>query len=304
MKNDYAMLIMTGGKGSRMSPLTDNMPKSNLPIYYKDNNIVRIIDIPIDYCKKNNIKMFVALDYKKEKLDYLKSDKSISFIETHTPNLAEAILKCLYVLKENGIKYYSIYASDFLIPSYVIDNMLDYSNNYKLVALCTKDSPYTKVNVPCNEKYEFDNNGKNQIKDLTFHINSVDNSIKWFEKLLNQELIDMWKFMYEINVLESVKLYLADITNIDLGTPEAYYEALYKINKDHIDESGNIVFPNAKINEKSRGVIALPNSDTSDEIIYNSIVEENSKSKILKIGSKKIDYFKDIKIEDYIKSKD
>ena len=298
MKNDFAFLIMTGGKGSRLNPLTLDMPKCNLPLYFDDDNIYRFIDFPINYCIKNNIKMFVSVQYKKEQVPY---NKNIIYIETNSNSLTDTSYQCLKIMKSYGIKKYALFASDFLVPTHVIDKMLNYSKDYSYATLCSKYSPYSKITIPCNEKYEFDNNGSNKIIDLTFFINTIDNGIELMNNITDNQLIDMWYYMNKLNQCNSVKLHMTDINNIDLGTPNAYYQALYEFNKSRIDSKGNIIFPNAKIHNESRNIVALPNSDSSDEILESSIISGVlDNKKVLKVINDDKKYFSNLNIKDYI----
>lgn len=283
----YAFLILTGGEGSRLFPLTKDFPKPYLPIYFNDSNIYRMIDIPINFCKKHDIPIYVAIDYHSEKLDYLKDVPNLKFIYTRCDNLCKALKTCLKVLDKDNINYYSVYAGDFLIPEKVILKMMKYMFLYDKVILCSKNSSYSKFKVDDN------------LTDLTFHINGIKNGLKTFAKY--NSLNDTLKLD---NGVRTKKL-VSKINDIDMGTPSAYYEVLKKFNKAKIDKNGNIVFPNATINENSKNVIALPNSYSENIILNNAIVPENcvvtDLEDVLKIDDISSDYFDNIKIKNYIR---
>ena len=193
MKEKYAFLILAGGLGSRLYPLTKDYPKPYLPIYVNDlNQIIRLIDIPIAFCKNNNIKAYVALD----KLKYLENDKDISFIHTNYDKLSKAILACLKELAKDNIEYYSVYASDFLIPKETIKDMINLvDNNVETVALCAKDNDYSKIKI-LNNNGNFSYTEGVLVTDLTFHIGKVDKGIICFNNMINNNLINLWESLY------------------------------------------------------------------------------------------------------------
>ena len=286
----YAFLILAGGKGSRLYPLTVDCPKPYLPVYYDNNEIIRMLDIPIEFCMKQNIPIYLAVDYKSDVLDYLKENKNIKFIYTRNDNLCDSLAQCLCVLKDDGVEKYSVYAGDFLIPEEVILKMMEYMDKYEKVVLCSRVSKYSKIKLNDDE-----------LTDLTFHISKVDSGLKKFACLNDVSLI--WKD----EDVSKVKKVITEVNNIDMGIPDSYYEAVIKLNSDKVDSNGNLLFSNAKVNPKSLNVIALPNSDSSEVILKNAIVPEGKKicsqEEALSVNDINANYFDDICIKKYIRSR-
>jgi len=308
LKNNYAFIIPAGGLGSRLYPLTKEYPKPYLPIYFDEkNNIIRMIDLPIAFCKKYNIPIYIAIDYKKEKLEYLKQYNNIKIINTNYVNVANAILDCLDLAKKDNIKYYSVFAPDFLIPEKILIDMMKIINDdIETVALCSDTQNYTKINLKCNNGYLNYNTGIT-VSDLTFHIEKLDRGIDSIKKLLKNNTNDLWECKYSKNNQEEwlkARILITDVKHIDMGTPNTYYEVLYKLNKSKVDKNGNIVFPNAKINPNSKNIIALPNSNSKNYILSNCIIPENKEieniNDVLYINEIRNNKFNKILIKDFI----
>lgn len=296
--NNYCFIIPAGGLGSRLYPLTKNEPKPYLPLYNNDKEIIRLIDLPLTYAKQNNINTYIALDYLKEKLLYIKEKYNTTVIETHYEMLSDCLLELLNSTKEETL--YSVYAPDFLIPTKDIDKMIKLiDTNTETIALCSKNNDYSKIKIKNNNGYLSYTNGE-KVTDLTFHIGRIDKGKTCFSNIDN--ILNIWKYLHpQDSDLTKAKIYLSDIEHIDIGTPNDYYEIVYKLNKK--DSNGNVIFPGAKINKLSKNIIALPHSDSSNIILENAIVPENeivsSYEEVLTIkelGNK----FKKIKIKDYI----
>lgn len=296
--NNYCFIIPAGGKGSRLYPLTKNEPKPYLPLYFNGNNIIRLIDLPLMYAKKNNINTYIALDYLKEKLIYLKDKYNTEIIETHYELLSDCILKLLNTTKKEEI--YSVYAPDFLIPIKDIDEMINLIDpNTETIAFCSKSNNYSKIKIKNNNGYLSYDKGE-IVTDLTFHIGNINKAKKCFSNISN--ILNIWNFLHpKDSDLSKAKIYLSTTEHIDIGTPNDYYEVLYKLNKK--DSNGNVVFPGAKINILSKNIIALPNSDSSAIVLENVIVPEDeivsSYDDVLTINECN-NNFKKIKIKDYI----
>ena len=308
MKKDYAIFLPAGGLGSRLYPLTKDYPKAYLPIYFdKNNQIIRLIDLPLSFCRSNNIPLYITLDYKKEKLKYLEKYENVKIIYTEYHELVPVILEGLKQLEKDNIEYYSTYASDFLIPLDIVNEMINSINSEtETVALCTKMDEYSKIKIKNNNGILSYTTGEDVI-DLTFHVGSVKRGVSGFEQLATRREVDLWECLYpkeNEEDLNKVMILLTDITHIDLGTPNPYYEALYKLNYKNIDSNNNIVFPGARINEASRNIIALPNSDSSAFILENCIIPENigvhSYEDVLKVEESNKKYFKKMKIKEFI----
>lgn len=308
MKEKYAFLIPAGGKGSRLNPLTKTNPKPYLPIYISDNKeVIRLIDLPLIFCKKNRIPVYIALDYKKEKLEYLNEKYDVKIIYTNYTQLSQAVLDLLEEASKDGLKYYSVFAADFLIPIDIINIMINSINDYtETVALCTNDNDYSKVKIK-NDNGRFSYINGNDVVDLTFHVGRIDKSIDRFKSLINHDINCVWEFLYPRNEEKEwnkAKVLLTDINHIDVGLPETYYEAVYKLNKKYIDKNGNILFPGAKVNNNSKNIIALPNSDSSNVILKNCIVPEDMVVEnyldVLNVELSKKEYFGKININDFV----
>jgi len=308
MNDDYAFLIPAGGLGSRLYPLTKEFPKPCLPIYVSDNNdVIRLIDLPIMFCKKNNIPVYIALDYKKEKLKYLEDLDSVKVIYTNYEKLSEAVLALLKEASFDDINYYSVYAADFLIPTEVINKMMNLINcSTETVALCSKNNDYSKIKLKSDRGRLSYSKGED-VTDLTFHVGMVNKGIDCFRSLIDKDITSVWDYLYpREDEKETVKarLLVTDVDHIDAGLPDSYYEVVYKLNHDRVDGNGNIVFPGAKINSDSKNVIALPNSDSSNIVLENCIVPENliveSYDDVLSVDSSRKEYFGKIKIKDFM----
>jgi len=308
MKESYAFLIPAGGIGSRVYPLTKEYPKPYLPIYItEDNKIIRLIDLPLNFCKKNNIPVYIALDYKKEKLKYLEDYENVKIIYTNYKELSQAVLALLKEANLDNLKYYSVYAADFLIPVDIIKNMINsIDDNTETVALCTKSNNYSKVKIKSNNGKLDYNEGENVV-DLTFHIGRVDRGIRCFGNIINRNINNIWEYLYPKNNEKDwnkAKLLITSVNHIDVGLPNSYYEAVLKLNEKNIDNNGNIVFPGARINCNSKNIIALPNSDSSNIILENCIVPEGAiidkYDDVLNVELNKKTYFKEIKINNFM----
>lgn len=296
---DYSIIIPAGGKGSRLYPLTKNVPKPYLPLYYKEQEIIRLIDLPLTYAKNHNIETFIAIDYLKEKLLYLKEKYQTNIIETHYELLSDAILELLNQISDD--KAYSVYAPDFLIPTTIIDEMLKLKNkDTETIALCSKNNDYSKIKIKLKDGHLSYEDGE-EITDLTFHIGNVKKAKEIFENL--NDITDIWKKSHPIDSdLTKAKIYISDIEHIDIGTPSTYYEVVKKLNNQ--DENGNIIFPGAKINNQSKNIIALPNSNSTNIILENCIIPEDTEvtsyCDVLNVTEEK-EKFGKIKIKEYIK---
>lgn len=308
MNDDYAFLIPAGGVGSRVYPLTKEFPKPYLPIYISnDNEVIRLIDLPLMFCKKNNIPVYIALDYQKEKLKYLEDLDNVRVIYTNYDQLSEAILALLKDASLDDIHYYSVYAADFLIPTEIMKKMINLINSStETVALCSRDNDYSKIKLKSDRGRLSYSKGE-EVTDLTFHIGMVDKGIDCMRSLIDKDVTSMWDYLYprdEEKETVKARLLVSDVNHIDAGLPESYYEAVYKLNSDRVDGNGNIIFPGAKINCESKNVIALPNSDSSNIVLENCVVPENALvndyNDVLSVDTDKKEYFGKIKIKDFI----
>jgi NDP-sugar pyrophosphorylase family protein len=74
-------IILAGGKGTRLRPLTNDIPKALIPIGKKT-----LTDLVIDILNKYNIKdIILSIAYKKEKIKEYFKEKNISYIEEPKP---------------------------------------------------------------------------------------------------------------------------------------------------------------------------------------------------------------------------
>ena len=76
------------------------------------------------------------------------------------------------------------------------------------------------------------------------------------------------------------------------------------MNNDRVDSNGNILFPGAVVNDNSRNVIALPNSNSKNIILENCIVPEDvnveSYEDVLNVDRTKKEYFGKLKIKKFM----
>lgn len=305
-QEDLALLVLTGGKATRLRPLTNEFPKAYLPIYIDDNgNIVRMIDLITKYAKDNNLPTYVGVNYKKEKLSHL---QNVKFIPTACDNLSETLEQCLKEIKKDDHKYYMLYACDFLTPKEILNKMRSMLvGDTDTISLCTDKGDYTGINVNIDSNNNLTYEEGKTVSDLTLTINNVDRGIKCFEQMDKTKIRDLWKYLYpenELDELKKAKFLLTNISNIDMGTPESYYEVLMKLNALKLDENGNLVFPGAIINPNSKNSIFLSNSNSKDIILNRCIVPENkivtSYDEVLTIPDTGKKYFKKLDIKDYL----
>ena len=243
----------------------------------------------------------------KDKLKYLEELDNVRVIYTNYDELTEAVLALLKEARFDDIKYYSVYAADFLIPEDIIDKMINLINcNTETVALCSKDNLYSKFKVKSDGGRLSYTKGE-ELVDLTFHVGRVDKGIDCFYDLIDKKVSCFWEGLYpkdEPKEWTKARLLTTDVNHIDVGLPESYYEAVYKLNNDRVDSNGNILFPGAVVNDNSRNVIALPNSNSKNIILENCIVPEDvnveSYEDVLNVDRTKKEYFGKLKIKKFM----
>src|SRR5665648_1049149 len=128
MKNRTLAIILGGGQGSRLSPLTENRSKPAVPIAGK----YRLVDIPISNCINSDIKrIFVLTQFNSASLNqHIKNTYSFSFFSDafvdilaaeQTPDnkswfqgTADAVRQCMQHFINFEFKYALILSGDQL----------------------------------------------------------------------------------------------------------------------------------------------------------------------------------------------
>ena len=115
--NDYQVILLCGGKGERLRPLTTSMPKPLIPIKEK-----AILSYIIDHLLKFNLnKMVAAVGYKSDVMtDYLKQEYStlnIPTVDSGDSDIIKRILDCREHIQGDFMVLYGDTLSDVQIDT-------------------------------------------------------------------------------------------------------------------------------------------------------------------------------------------
>tara|TARA_Y100001970_G_scaffold294342_1_gene451062 strand:+ start:8449 stop:9522 length:1074 start_codon:yes stop_codon:yes gene_type:complete len=136
-KQNYSVLIMAGGKGTRLAPFTHVLPKPLIPINKKT-----LLEHILDELKKNGVnKISFAVNYKSKTLiaylDEIKKKKfKINFFKEHKPLGTIGILSKIYKKFEKNI----LIANCDTIIKYDYSKIFEYhkKNNYGITIVLAK----------------------------------------------------------------------------------------------------------------------------------------------------------------------
>ena len=229
-------IILAGGMGTRMSPLTKAVNKQLLPIYDKP-----LIFYPLSILMISGIKdiLLITNPEDKESFEKLLGDGSqfgckFSYEIQDKPNgLAEA-----FIIGENFIKNDNVclILGDNLIYGSGLGAILrsqlnsdgasifaievEEPSNYGVVEFDSKDNILSIEEKPINPKSKY------AIPGIYYYDNSVIQYAKMVKpsKRGEKEITDLNKIYLENNLLKVNKL-PRGITWLDTGTPENFYEA-------------------------------------------------------------------------------
>ncbi len=299
MKNKLVFVMPAGGLGSRLMPLTKDMPKGNLPIYFNEKKIIRMIDLSLSYCKEKKYDLYININHNKEGYSYLNNYSNVHIIDKKYDDLYSCLYGILCHIRKR--EEFCVVACDFLIPICWLDRFISLKKDNDSIILVSKRLILKPFRKRTSEGFNTFLEGE-LVSDLGFRVDNVN----YWKKVYRKYKIKRNKTSFDmlLNLNRKCQLVLFDnLTHIDIGTPEAYYEALMKLNKDKLDSNGNLIFPGASINPKCRNVIALPNSK-SNLILNNCILPENkevvSLDDVLVVPSI-LNLFNELQIADYIR---
>ncbi|RLS24914.1 MAG: glucose-1-phosphate adenylyltransferase [Planctomycetota bacterium] len=162
MLRDVLTLILAGGKGTRLEPLTRDRAKPAVPF----GGLYRIIDFPLSNCLNSNLrKILVLTQYKARSLDRhlnlgwnFLSPQLDEYVEVLPPQqridehwykgTADAIYQNIYVIEKANPKYIVILAADHIYK-------MDYSEMIRLHIERGSDLTIGCIPVPVNEANQF-----------------------------------------------------------------------------------------------------------------------------------------------------
>lgn len=295
MSPKIVFFIPAAGSGTRMLPLTMHQAKPSLPLYFDDcPSIYRLIDLAFTICQELNARAYVTTYYERASLSFL-NKRNAEILAYDKPDIDYCLYKSLPLLKKSQADILCYLPADSIVPAEVVKNLVHMVDNNTYAALLS--TGYLKghnTRLRSKEGFLTTDNGE-ACGDLGIYAINL----KWFwEESERTGSIDILRGWEKSRFMDRVKLYIPEndpVHNVDLGTPGAYYEAVTKLNAKNIDANGNLVFPNAMINEKSRNIIALPDSDSRGTVLEHCIIPEgqvvNRADQVLSVENKGEDFF-------------
>lgn len=236
---DNPVLLMAGGFGSRLSPLTDNCPKPLLKI-----GKIPILELIIkNFIKEGFNKFFVSTHYKGEMIKDFLGDGSaygitIQYVDEQDP-LGTA--GCLSLLPKDKIKKPFIMMNADILTKVNFTNLLEnHKKNQSIATLCmrsyTNQIPYGVIN------HGHDNKLKNIQEKPTFH-HFVSSGIYVFEPsvldyIKSETRLDMPDLLNSITKLNdcSVNLFPLHEYWLDIGQMNDFNKAQFDFLVDHNDK--------------------------------------------------------------------
>ncbi|HZL10132.1 MAG TPA: glucose-1-phosphate adenylyltransferase [Prolixibacteraceae bacterium] len=242
MKNRTLAIILGGGQGSRLSPLTENRSKPAVPIAGK----YRLVDIPISNCINSDIKrIFVLTQFNSASLNqHIKNTYSFSFFSDafvdilaaeQTPDnkswfqgTADAVRQCMQHFINFEFKYALILSGDQLYQ-------MDF--NEMIDAHEKSGAEITLATLPVNAK---------DAPDFGILKSNAENIVTEFIEKPVTELLPGWTSPVSDEMQQEGKLYLAS-----MGIYVFNRDLLIKLMQDNDDKDfGKEIIPNAINNHK------------------------------------------------------
>ncbi len=224
-KQDYHVVIMAGGKGKRLEPLTKKTPKPLLPLKKKP-----IIHEIINRLHQHNLMdIYISLHYKGSVIkDYfqntLKDKLKVKFIEEETP-LGTA--GALSLLDKNTIKSPIIVINGDVLTDINYSELINYHNkSNKILTVCAS---FYDIQIPFGT-IEIENDKMINISEKPLKKYLINAGIY----VLNPEIIKSLPFEERINMTdiitasiknESVGIFPMHEQWIDIGSHENYEKA-------------------------------------------------------------------------------
>ena len=224
-KIDSSVLVMAGGKGSRLKPFTEVLPKPLIPI----NNKTAISTIIEEFTKYNIKKFFISLNFKKEILEsYLnyinKSKKYIfSFLKEKKPLGTAGAIKLLEnKIKKNFFVVNCDVIFDFDLKKF--EKMHIKNNNIMTIVVTSK-----KQNIPYGVCYSEDGKSLKEFREKIVNEYNINIGLylinkkifKYLKKNKRLEFDQLINFLLKKN--EKIGLYFIESNNWkDVGQWDNY----------------------------------------------------------------------------------
>ena len=220
-------LLMAGGRGSRLRPITDDCPKPLLPINDKP-----ILEIILEQCINSGIRNFyISVHYLAEKIisyfgDGSKWNVSIKYIKEESPLGTAGALKLLPETFNDSL----ILINGDVLTKTNFQNVLDYhSKNNAEITICARDqvlsSPYGVIEVDgINFESMVEKPSYRLLVNAGIYVlnPSIINLVREKEYLDMPELIMMCKEKKKKIIVYPVHEYW-----LDIGKPETLDKAHY-----------------------------------------------------------------------------
>ncbi|MDG2159556.1 MAG: nucleotidyltransferase family protein [Gammaproteobacteria bacterium] len=222
------VVIMAGGKGERLMPLTQDTPKPLLPI--KDKPIIEYI---IEAFIKNGFEdIIVSVGYKSEKLiEYFNKDKTISkyvsFISEKKPLDTAGALS---LIPNNELDEPVIVKNGDIISNINYDDLLNFHNTHDMpITICVSEY---KVSIPFGSITT-----KNGIVSEMVEKPTIKHYVNAGIYIINPEIIKKMKKNTPISMIEllndyidsgNVSAYPLHESWVDIGSPEDFRRAQKK----------------------------------------------------------------------------
>lgn len=189
------IIIMAGGKGTRLSPFTNILPKPLIPIKNK-TALELIIE---NYTKQNQNNFYLSINYKSEIIKAyfkeLKPKYKLNFIEEKKP-LGTA--GSLYLLKNKILKNFIVCNCDIIVNYNLKDFYNFHEKNKNDITILTANNSYT---IPYG----------------VINFNNKNNFEKIIEKPDLKNLINIGVYILSIKALKAIKkntfLNITDLIN-------------------------------------------------------------------------------------------
>lgn len=269
------VFVPAAGKGSRLMPLTKRQAKPALPIcIISSTSYSRMIDSTIRILP--DCPHIVSISYNKNSLLYLKEVDNVLLFEPEDPWIDTSIVECLLGCSYNQYDYFLYIPPDAAIDSDIIEKMYEcFEEDTVAALLCSTNCRGHNLRYADAQGNLSREQTHNVYGDLGIYL------AKWnpfLKRIKNDKQIDILRGWEKSKDCCKIKIVIPaeDIPSVDIGTPQSFYDYIYKKNKNFIDENHNIVFPGAKINNNSSFTIALPNSDSCAVILERCVVPEGA----------------------------